>query len=230
MENENFHQEGQEIEQLSLFEDEELGEKPVEKVSVLSPGVIGVLKNIGSWALTIVLAFIIAIIINTYIIRASEVHGASMQPTLQQGDVVFISRLPYVFSQPKHGDIVVFDSTLKKRNFLVEVQESLKYNLVSQKLLKIKGTSDYYIKRVIGVPGDLLEVKDGALYRNGEELKEDYINKSTDALYNKDFSITIKEGHIFCMGDNRNNSRDSRDSAIGQIPMNDILGKVVIGG
>ena len=185
-----------------------------------------VLKNILSWVWTILLAFFIAIVINSYVIRASEVYGRSMYPTLEQGDVVFISRLPYIFGEPKHDDIVVFDSTFEHRNFLTEVEESLKYNMITQKFFNTQATNKYWIKRVVGVPGDVIEVKEGKLYRNGELLVEDYINKEEQPRYG-DFSFTIEEGYIFCMGDNRNHSEDSR--ARGPVPINDVLGKVVFG-
>ena len=191
------------------------------------------MKSIMSWVWTIVLAFFIAIIINSYVIRASEVFGRSMYPTLEQGDVVFISRMPYIFGKPKHGDIVVFDSTLEKRNFCTEIKESVKYNMITQKFFKTEKSNKYWIKRVIGVPGDVLEIKDGKLYRNGELLEEDYVNSASPITYKNlvppsmgdgDLTrIVVKEGEIYCMGDNRNHSEDSR--AIGPVPINDVLGK-----
>ena len=165
-----------------------------------------VVKNIMSWVWTIVLAFFIAIIINSYVIRASEVFGRSMYPTLEQGDVVFISRMPYIFGQPKHGDIVVFDSTLEKRNFFTEIEESVKYNMITQKFFKTEKTNKYWIKRVIGVPGDVLEIKDGKLYRNGELIEEDYVSNESPITYKNlvppsmgdgDLTrIVVKEGEI----------------------------------
>ncbi|HOA30701.1 MAG TPA: signal peptidase I [Clostridia bacterium] len=218
---------------------EELAEEEKETVEVKSVTLsyMKVLKSIMSWVWTIVLAFFIAVIINSYVIRASEVFGRSMYPTLEQGDVVFISRMPYIFGKPKHGDIVVFDSTLEKRNFFTEIKESVKYNMITQKFFKTEKSNKYWIKRVIGVPGDVLEIKDGKLYRNGELLEEDYVNSASPITYKNlvppsmgdgDLTrIVVKEGEIYCMGDNRNHSEDSR--AIGPVPINDVLGKVIYG-
>ncbi len=204
-------------------EDEESDEKAI-KVSACSRQV----RNILSWVWTILLAFLIAIIINSYVIRASEVYGRSMNPTLVEGDVVFISRLPYIINSPKHNDIVVFDSTLARRSFFTEIKESLKYNLITQKIFRVENTDKYWIKRVIGVPGDVISAKDGKLYRNGKLLEESYINyNDPNPIRYFDFSVTVEDGKIFVMGDNRNNSEDSR--MIGQVPINDVLGKVVIG-
>lgn len=224
-------EEESETDEVSETDEESEGEK------VVATPYVKVLKSIMSWVWTIVLAFFIAIIINSYVIRASEVFGRSMYPTLEQGDVVFISRMPYIFGKPKHGDIVVFDSTLEKRSFITEIKESVKYNLITQKFFKTEKTNKYWIKRVIGVPGDVLEIKDGKLYRNGELLEEEYVNDESPITYknlvppsmgNGDLTrIVVQEGEIFCMGDNRNHSEDSR--AIGPVPINDVLGKVVYG-
>lgn len=216
-------------EDINYLEDETIGEEPEkEKVTLSKDTIWSSVKNVLSWVWTIVLAFVIAIIINSYIIRASEVYGSSMYPTLKQGDVVFISRLPYIFGEPKHNDIVVFDSTKEHRNFFVELKESLRYNMISQKIFKVENEEKYWIKRVIGVPGDVIYAKDGVLYRNGEPIEESYVNPDSPPRYNNFAEpVTVAEGYIFVMGDNRNASHDSR--MIGQIPINDVLGKVVFG-
>lgn len=179
-------------------------------------------REILSWVGTICIALVVAILINAYVFRISEVNGPSMQSTLYEGDMVYLSRLPYLFGEPERGDIVVLDSSSTHRNFFMEFQESLQYNVVSQNIFGVKPTKKYWIKRVIGLPGDTIESRNGKLYRNGEPLQEDYVKDNTYVY--QDFSVTVSEGYVFVMGDNRGNSRDSRD--IGPVPIDNLLGKV----
>ncbi len=180
-------------------------------------------REILSWVGTILLALVLAVFLNTYVFRISEVNGPSMQPTLYAEDVVYLSRMPYLFGSPEYGDIIVFDSSLAHRNFFTDFKESLQYNMITQKLFGMEQTRKYWIKRVIGLPGDVIEARDGKLYRNGDLLQEDYV-KDSEYVY-RDFSVTVSEDYIFAMGDNRGESTDSR--VIGPVPMNDILGKVI---
>lgn len=191
-----------------------------------------VVREILSWILTILLAMLIAIIINTYFFRISRVSGHSMQQTYQDGEIVFISRAPYLFGDAKKNDIIIFDSEFKERNFLLEVKEAFKYNIISYKFFDVEQPQNYYIKRVVAVAGDTLQIKEDGVYVNGSRLDESYVNPEeeprygnvSDALKN---GITIPDGKVFAMGDNRNHSTDSR--AIGLVPVGDIIGKVIGG-
>lgn len=198
----------------------------------------GALRNILSWILTIVAAFLAAVLINTYIFRTSMINGASMYPTLQEEQVVVLSELPYLFGDIKRGDVIVFDAhcfndDYKPNNFFDNIKDSLQYNVITQKLFG-SGTNEerYWVKRVIGLPGDEIEFRENVLYINGEEQKEDYINNpdSVDYVSRNRYansSFTVEENHIFVMGDNRNRSKDSR--MMGQVPMDSIVGKVLTG-
>ena len=233
-------------------------------------------KNILSWVLTIVAAFVVALLINTYLFRTSMIYGSSMYPTLRDGEVVMLSKLPYLISDPEFGDVVVLDSEsvyyhcnkcgnntgvlaadeyCKKRtqegyicgdvfdeedeyknpNFFDNVALSLKYNVISQKLFGIDDQDErFWIKRVIGVAGDTIEFKDNEFYLNGEKIEESYINTEISPEYDNVFhnsyvnsSITIPEGYVFVMGDNRGGSKDSR--LMGPVPVSAIIGKVISG-
>ena len=198
----------------------------------------GVLRNILSWVLTIVAAFLAAVLINTYIFRTSMINGASMYPTLQEEQVVVLSELPYIFGDIERGDVIVFDShcfnsDYRPNNFWDNIKDSLKYNVITQKLFG-SGTAEerYWVKRVIGLPGDVIEFRQNVLYINGVEQKEGYVNNpdSVDYISGNRYansSITVEEDHIFVMGDNRNRSKDSR--MMGQVPMNSVVGKVLTG-
>ena len=187
-------------------------------------------KNVGkeilSWILTFVIAFLVAIIINAYFFRVSKVSGDSMQQTFKDGQTVFLSRAPYIFSEPKYGDVVVFDREQIHRNIFVEIKESLKYNIITLSITKRTDEHKYWIKRVIGVPGDTIEIKADGVYRNGVLLKEDYVNPAEIPNYSRHIGKwVVGEGQLFVMGDNRNHSSDSR--VIGLITINSVLGKVL---
>lgn len=202
---------------------------PAEKTHLIKNKVV---REILSWVLTIVLAMVIAIIINTYFFRISRVSGHSMQQTYQNNDIVYISRAPYLFGDVKKNDIVIFDSTFRERNFLMEVREAFKYNVISYKLFNVEQPTNYYIKRVIAVGGDTVQIKEDGVYVNGTLLEEPYVNPEeapkyanvSESLRN---GLTVPEGKVFVMGDNRNHSTDSR--AIGFVPEGDIIGKVIGG-
>ncbi|MBE7057039.1 MAG: signal peptidase I [Ruminococcaceae bacterium] len=182
-----------------------------------------------SWVLTIVVAFFIAIVVNIFIVRPSEVSGESMKPTLQHGETVILSRVPYFFSEPKREDIIVIDSRIPesnkdKRTVLTLFSEALQHNIIT-KLCGAKEPDYFWIKRVIGVPGDVIEFKDNCLYRNGILLEETYISEEAIVSYPNGVSIEVPAGYVYVMGDNRNHSSDSR--VIGLVPRENIIGKMV---
>ncbi len=185
-------------------------------------------NRILRWIVTASLLFAAALIIHIYVFRISIINGSSMQPNFQGGDTVFQSRLPYLFASPKRGDVVILDkeavTSLQKRGLMNDITDSLQYNLFSQKLLGMTQEHKFWIKRVIGIEGDIISAQEGKLYRNGELLEEEYV-LNPEYEYPDDFSFRIKKGMIFVMGDNREDSQDSRD--IGVVPIENVLGKVI---
>lgn len=160
-------------------------------------------KTIFEFAKTIIIALIIALVITSFI-KPTLVKGYSMYPTIEPYNYLIVNKLPYITGEPHHGDIVVFKAHIYSDG----------------------GEEKDLIKRVIGVAGDTIEVKDGVVYRNGEALSEDYIYGGVTPGDMAPFAVD--EGYIFVMGDNRPNSMDSRDPSIGEIAVSDILGRVDI--
>lgn len=169
----------------------------LDKASKESNSSLTTLKNeIFEWAKAAFFAIIFFIILNIFLFPA-KVDGGSMLPNYVDGDRLLVSRLAYTNSLPKYGDVVIFYSETKR------------YTL---------------IKRVIGLPGDQIEIKDGKVFRNGTKLDEsDYINIET----NGDMNVIVEAGHVFVLGDNRPDSADSRYAEVGQVDIAEIKGKVI---
>ncbi len=153
------------------------------------------------WIKTILLAAVLAALVNSFLIVNAEVPTGSMENTIMTGDRILALRTSYWFDEPEAGDIVVF------RYPDDETGETL------------------YVKRIIGTPGDTVEVTDGTVFVNGEALREDYIAELTLGEYGP---YVVPEGCYFMMGDNRNHSLDSRFWQNQFVEKDAILGKVVL--
>ena len=204
--------------------EEETESEPVQPETVREPK-RKIWRSIISWVLTVLVAFAIALVINIFLFRPSEVSGDSMVPTLHNEDTVILSRVPYFFGEPEHGDVVVIDSHVNnKRSIFTLFSEAMRYNVVTK--LCGQAEPDYFwIKRVIGTAGDEISFSDNRLYRNGALLQEPYINESDVYNYPNGVSVTVPEGYVYVMGDNRNHSTDSR--VIGIVPLENIIGKMI---
>lgn len=130
------------------------------------------------------------------------VNGISMQPSLTKDDVVLVNKLVYRLDEPKRYDIIVLEKELEKETLLV--------------------------KRIIALPGETIEIKDNKIYVNNKELVEFYgvYNGESYEPYNNIEAYTLSNEEYFVMGDNRNNSDDSRDQSIKAINIEQIIGKV----
>ncbi|ARU63110.1 signal peptidase I [Tumebacillus avium] len=150
-----------------------------------------------SWTAVLVIAFVINILIREHVFAITKIEGQSMQPTLENHERVYLNRLAYDLEDPQRGDIVVFPAPHDTRD---------------------------YIKRIIGLPGDVVEIRQGVLYLNSEEQKEEYI----DAVTNDFPPTTVPDDHVFVMGDNRHPgaSLDSRDPRVGFLPAEILKGRV----
>lgn len=153
------------------------------------------------------LLYLLAVLCLTWVViqfvgQRTEVEGASMEPTLYNGDNLIVDKITYRFRDPERFDIIVFPYQYKEKT--------------------------YYIKRIIGLPGETVQIdENGNIYIDGELLKEGYgrevIKPETVGLAKE--PILLGEDEYFVMGDNRNNSSDSRTEAVGNIRRKDIIGR-----
>lgn len=148
------------------------------------------------WIKALAIAVIIAFVIRFFLFAPIVVDGESMLPTLYDSERLIVNKIVYTVGEPKRGDIIVFHATDDKD----------------------------WIKRVIGEPGDTVELRDGVLYVNNEIFNEPYVRDQIQG--SADFYTEVPEDSIFVMGDNRLNSRDSRN--IGPIPLESVVGRADI--
>ena len=200
-------------------------------------------KNILEWIICIVVAFILAILIKYFIGTPTVVKQTSMKPTLIENQRLLLNRWIRTTKQmPERGDIITFETPSNAKTAMQKEDIDFSYPVAKYEneltswwekftyyVLEIGKES--YIKRVIGLPGEHVEIKDGKVYINGEELQEDYLAegvetgpRSNTSIYYSDF--IVPENCIFAMGDNRRQSTDCRK--FGCIPLEKIESKVWI--
>ena len=158
------------------------------------------LKEILSTSLYLLVVLALTFLIVTYVGQRTKVIGSSMEPMLEDGDNLIVDKISYRFEEPRRFDIIVFPFRYEEKT--------------------------YYIKRIIGLPGETVYIDEsGAVYINGEVLKESY-GKETIIDPGRAFeSVILGEDEYFVMGDNRNNSSDSRDPVVGNIHRDEFIGK-----
>ena len=153
--------------------------------------------------------------------QAFSIPSASMEPQLRDGDRVVVSRLAYRLHDPRRGDVVVFPSPAIPPEETGAV-EGLVHDVLESVGLRDPGDREL-IKRVIGLPGETIEGRDGAVWIDGRRLVEPYL---ADGTVTGDFGpLTLSDGHVFVLGDNRSNSRDSRFPEVGPIAVDTIVGR-----
>lgn len=173
---------------------------------------------------TIVIALILAIFIRATVAEARFIPSESMVPTLLIKDRLVVEKISNYTGNPKRGDILVFYPPKKDPMLPNGVSEEDYSSFLSRTYLWLGFTTKVaYIKRVVGLPGETLEVKNGTVFINGQPLQEDYINEKPYYDYGP---VNLKDDEVFMMGDNRNNSLDSH--AWGPLPMRNIIGYAVI--
>ena len=156
------------------------------------------IKEILSWIFGIVAAVFIAGVTVWFFGMTTNVVGISMEPALENGQKILVNRFIYTLSSPKRGDVVVF-------------------------LPNGNENAHYYVKRVVAVPGDKIKIENYTLFVNGEESTLVTEKILDGGIAENEF--TLKMGEYFCIGDNPNNSEDSRSANIGPVKLDDIIGE-----
>ncbi|MBR5970179.1 MAG: signal peptidase I [Lachnospiraceae bacterium] len=157
------------------------------------------IKEIATWILLTVAAVLAAVTVAMAFFKTVEMSGDSMEPAIVSGQRVFVNRLVYQMSQPERDDVIVFYGGA--------------------------GRTRTYVKRVVAVGGDTVLITDGVLYVNGEAQDDKVFDRMRDAGIAAQ-EITLGSGEYFVLGDNRNNSEDSRSANIGLVRREQVLGRV----
>lgn len=195
-------------------------------------------KNILEWIYCIIIAVSLALLVRYFIGTPTIVKQRSMYPTLKPDQRLILDRLSVTLKkQVKKGDIITFEAPSVTKISLEDANMSNPIAIYNNEpktlwekfvyyVLEFNKTS--YIKRVIGLPGEHIQIKDNKVYINGEEYKEDYLDSSvvTTSCDGAFTDLIVPEGYIFAMGDNRPQSTDCR--SFGCIPIDKIEGKVIM--
>ncbi|MBF1006177.1 MAG: signal peptidase I [Lachnospiraceae bacterium] len=167
-----------------------------------TPTVKKIIKEIVIWLLLIVLTITASYFITTNVFVKTAVAGVSMEPTLMEGQVVIVNKIEYYLKSPKRNDVIVYKQSNREHSY-------------------------YEIKRVIGLPGETVKIKNGIIYINDEVLKEKIKTETIENAGLAEEGIKLDDNEYFVLGDNRNDSEDSRFASVGNVLRNEILGKAV---
>ena len=162
-----------------------------------------IFRELGGWLLYILIIIGLTYLIITFVGQRTRVSGSSMETTLSNGDNLIVDKLTHHFKEPKRYDIIVFPYKYEENT--------------------------YYIKRIIGLPGETVQVIDGYTYINGEQLAGDiYGAEVMESAGIAAEPITLGGDEYFVLGDNRNHSSDSRDPSVGILKRKDLMGRAWI--
>ena len=152
-------------------------------------------REVWQWLLTIALTAVLALGIRTFVFELVRVEGPSMEPTLQSGDMLLVTKFDYIFTSPQRGDVVV---------------------------CRYPNRDGTFIKRIVGLPGDTVMIKSGRTYVNDELLEESFVSYPADTDYGP---VLVGDGQYLVMGDNRAVSHDSRADDVGTLRLDYIIGR-----
>ena len=170
----------------------------------------------------VIVALLVAILIKTFLVQAFFIPSASMRDTLLEGDRVMVNKLAYRFGDPSYGEVIVFDSPLEPEKDGENVLQAILRNLGES--LGMSSPDSALIKRVIATGGQTLEIRGNTVYVDDVPLDEPYIR--TGSRMPNFGPVTVPEGELFVMGDNRSASQDSR--RFGTIPESSIIGRAFV--
>lgn len=184
-------------------------------------------KEISEWLSTIVITVLVALFITSNIVSTTQIKEQSMEPSFKENDKVIIYKLGYYFKGPKRGDVIILNKNPIEKGLFInminegkDIIENIKYRFTG--IIEKKNL----IKRVVAVPGDKVDIKDGLVYINGEVESGYNFQGKTYSISDMNYPIEIPNDKVFVLGDNRENSLDSR--SIGLINYSQIKGKALV--
>ncbi len=192
----------------------------------------GILREVLDWVICFAIAFVVYLLINYFFICAPTVKQQSMHPTIKNNEKVITIRPWMKGSKFEYGQIITFEAPIDNKLYIdsdetlytAQYENYTGITLFLYNFLDVNKVS--YIKRVIGLPGDHIVIKDGEVYRNDEKLDEPYIREENTEIQEEEYAdVIVPEGTIYVMGDNREQSKDSR--SFGCIPFERVNGYVV---
>jgi len=200
----------------------EIETPPYHKEDERQPGLLAVLRET---VVLVALAVLLAVVFKTFLVAAFYIPSGSMESTLNISDRVLVEKVSYRFGDIQHGDVIVFvhdepgTEPARPSNPVTGFFTSL-----GQAIGVVPPSDRDFIKRVIGLPGDTITCKGGVLYRNGQRVKEAYLDSDvrTDGCQ----QTKVAPGQLYVMGDNRTNSQDSR--SFGPISRSDVVGRAFV--
>jgi signal peptidase I len=172
----------------------------------------------------LLIAFVLAFLLRTFVLQVFYIPSSSMEPTLQIDDRMVVEKITYLTREPRRGEIVVFEGETFVDPYADQSTPARVVRGVGQFLGVVPASARDFVKRVIGVEGDEVVIESGQVFVNGERLDEPYVQFDDGSDYGP---ITVPEGHLFFLGDNRPNSSDSRRS-LGFVPEGHVVGRAAV--
>lgn len=211
------------VEEPELLPDRAVGPPPQEHEAAATGW-----RFLREFGVLTLIALVIAILIKTFLIQAFFIPSGSMEPTLMPTDRILVNRLAYRFGDIERGDIIVFADPTPSSQDRGVVDKLLRW--LGEGIGVVRPADDDFIKRVIALPGETWEMRDGVTYVDGRKLDEPYVNQAD--LDTRSFGPeTVPDGMLFVMGDNRNHSGDSRfppPGGLGYIPIDRVIGQAFV--
>jgi len=183
-------------------------------------------RFLGSTPFLVLVAIVVAIVVKTFLIQAFYIPSASMEPTLQVGDRVFVNKLAYDFGDVGRGDVIVFANphpgATPDRGIIAGFVHWL-----GEGIGFAQPQDEDFIKRVIGLPGDTIDIRNNVVLVNGHPLDEPYLTAAAEQANGTGMHFVVPADSLFVMGDNRGNSADSR-YGLGYVPLDKVIGRAFV--
>ena len=183
-------------------------------------------KILLEWSFTLVIAIVVSLFIVSNIVSITQIKEQSMEPTFKENDRVIINKFVYIIGEPLRGDIVILNKVNDEKGLIVNMINEGK-DIIANIKYRFTGEieKNNLIKRVIGIEGDIIDIENGYILINGKLLEENYVSSLTEPDTKLEFPIEVPSGKVFVLGDNRENSLDSRH--LGFIDIEQIKGKAI---